>query len=268
MRRIGDSSGESWHMGGRMVPFIISLILLLSWEFLSRMDLIPALFFPPPSSILDYVYRSMLNGELPNALGFTLRRLAIGFLLGAVPGLVLGLGMGWSRRLRVIVDPFIAAFYPIPKIAILPLIMLIFGIGETSKILVISVSAFFPVLINTIAGVRQIPPVYLEIAQNYGAGWWKTLWRVVFPGSLPMTLAGIKIAVNTSLLIVIAVELIAANNGLGVMIWFAWQTLRIQELYAVLLVIALVGIGFDIFMQWISGQVIPWQSHPDSQKAK
>lgn len=230
----------------------------LAWELLARAGLLSRIFLPAPSIIFAFAVQSTLKGELPAALGTTLGRIAAGFILGGTAGLTLGWAMGTSTRLRRLMDPFIAALHPVPKIAIFPLILFLFGLGETSKIVTIAISAFFPMLINTIAGVRQINPLYIEAAQNYGASRWKTIRSVILPGSLPMALAGMRIALNTSLVIAIAVELVGARRGLGVMIWFAWQTLRIEQLYATLFVIALVGIASNYLLEWASRRLAPW----------
>ena len=166
--------------------------------------------------------------------------------------------MGWSPRLRQIIDPLIAAIHPIPKIAIFPLIMIIFGIGEASKIVAISIAAFFPMLLNCMSGVRQLNPVYFEVTQNYRASPWKTFSRVIVPGSLPLILTGTRLAINMAMVIAIAVELLAAKEGLGVIIWFSWQTLRIEELYASLVVIAVLGISINLFLQYLSKRLTPW----------
>ena len=202
----------------------------------------------------------ILDGRIATHLTASAIRLGLGFLIGGSIGLLLGLAMGWSARLRAFLDPIIAAVHPIPKIAIFPLIMIIFGIGETSKIVAISIAAFFPMLINSMTGVRQINPVYFEVARNYRASRMKTFSRVVVPGSLPSILSGIRLAVNMSLVISIAVELLAAKEGLGVIIWFSWQTLRIEELYASLIVIAVLGIGINGFIQLLARHFTPWSS--------
>jgi ABC-type nitrate/sulfonate/bicarbonate transport system permease component len=258
---------RSGWVGKIILPVLGILIVFTAWELLSRANLISRIFLPAPTRILSFLVESLLNGELAAAFSATIGRIIVGFLLGAIPGLLLGWAMGWSGRLRRLMDPIIAATHPIPKIAIFPLIMIMFGIGEASKVVAIALTAFFPMLINTIAGVRQINPVYIEVARNYGASRWKTIQRVVLPASLPMVLAGVRIAVNTSLVIAIAVELLAARNGLGVMIWFAWQTLRIQELYAALFIIALIGIGFNVFLEWASRRLAPWH-YPSSAEER
>ena len=166
-------------------------------------------------------------------------RMIPGLLLGAVPGLLLGLAMGWSRALRRALDPILMAIHPIPKIAILPLLMIFFGIGEASRIAVASVAAFFPMLISTMAGVQQINPIYFEVARNYGASPFKLFTRVILPGSLPLALSGLRLAANVTLLVTIAAEIVMADRGLGSLVWLAWETLRIELLYATLTVVSL-----------------------------
>lgn len=239
-------------------PALFIILALIIWQWLSMSGRISALFFPAPTTILMTLWEMIQEGTLWPNLKATLIRLFIGFLIGGSAGLLLGLMMGWSQRLRTIADPLIAAFHPIPKIAIFPLIMIIFGIGEASKIVAIAIAAFFPMLINSMAGVRQLNPVYFEVTHNYGASKWKTFSRVVVPGSSPSILTGVRLAINMSMVIAIAVELLAAKEGLGVVIWFSWQTLRIEELYASLVVIGLLGVGINIFLQTLTRRMTPW----------
>ena len=124
---------------------------------------------------------------------------------------------------------------------------------------VVAVGVFFPMLINTMAGVRQISLIHFEVAQNYGASLFKVFTRVVVPGSLPLVLTGARLALNIALLLTIAVEMVAAQEGLGEMIWFAWETLRTEELYASLIVIAALGISFNFLLQRLRARLVPWQ---------
>jgi len=241
------------------LPVTVVVVALAAWEWQARRGGLSRLFFPPPSTIAETLAGLVTSGEITPHLGATLSRVFLGLALGGLPGFLLGLAMGWSRRLRAVVDPFIAAAHPIPKISILPLIMIIFGIGEASKVVTVAVGAFFPLLINTMAGVRQISPIYFEVAENYGARQLKVFTRVVVPGSLPLVLTGVRLALNISLLITIAVELVAAQEGLGEMIWFAWETLRTEELYASLIVIAALGIGLNFLLQRLTARLVPWQ---------
>jgi NitT/TauT family transport system permease protein len=239
--------------------FILLLILLL-WEIGGRLGAISTLFFPAPTIIARSLMDMIASGELWVDLRATLLRLGLGLSIGGGLGLLLGLLMGWSKRLRVVVDPFVAAVHPIPKITILPLIMIVLGIGESSKIALVAIATFFPMLINTMAGVRQIRPIHFEVAENYGASQHHVMTHVVLPGSLPLILTGARLALNTALVLTIAVELLTAQEGLGATVWLAWETLRTEELYAVLLVIALLGIGFNWGLQYLTGRMVPWEA--------
>jgi len=248
-----------------LLPILFIAALLVLWEWSALSGRISALFFPPPTAILRTLVELLVNGALPIATTATLARLTLGCIIGCIPGLILGLAMGWSNRLRIMIDPIVAALHPLPKIAILPLLLIIFGIGETSKVAAIAISAFFPMLINSMAGVRQINPVYFEVTRNYRASQWKIFSRVVLPGSLPLVLTGLRLAISVAMVITITVELVAAKAGLGVMIWFAWQTLRIEDLYAVLVITGLLGVAINFILQHLSTRLCPWYSDQQSK---
>jgi len=255
-----------WRRLEAWLPAIIIGLGLALWEWFSRTGRLSTLFFPAPTTIIETLVQMTISGKMAINLKATLERLVIGFVCGGLAGLLLGLAMGWSTRLRQIVDPLIAAIHPIPKIAIFPLIMIIFGIGEASKVVAISIAAFFPMLINCMTGVRQLNPVYLEVTQNYRASTWKTFSRVIVPGSLPLILSGTRLAINMAMVICIAVELLSAKEGLGVIIWFSWQTLRIEELYASLVVIALLGLTINLGLQYLSKKFTPWYTDQTDQQ--
>ena len=142
----------------------------------------------------------------------------------------------------------------------LPLILILMGIGESTKIFVAAMGAFFPMVINTAAGVRQIHKIYFEVAQNYGASRSKVLLRVILPGSLPAIMTGLLLATNVTLLLTIAVEMVTARDGLGATIWLAWQTMRSENLWASLVLITLLGIGFNLLLRQLTRLFIPWQA--------
>lgn len=244
---------------GAWLPTFLVVAFLAAWESAARGGLISALFFPPPSVIAATLAGQVGNGVLLGSLGITLQRLLLGMIVGGVPGLLLGQLLGWSPRTRGAISPFIAAAHPIPKIAILPLIMVVFGVGETSLVVVAATGAFFPMLINTMVGVQQINPIHFEVARNYGAGPWKVFTRVILPGSLPFMLAGLLLALNVTLLLTIAVEMVSASTGLGAAIWLAWQTMHVDDIYANLVVITVFGVGFNLLIQHLRRRLIPWQ---------
>lgn len=242
------------------LPAIVFLLLLLAWEIAARNGRLSALLFPAPTVIGARLVRLLGNGELLNDLGVTGLRMGIGFAVGCGLGTTLGLLMGWSRLLRAAVDPVIAAFHPLPKITLFPLIMVFFGIGETSKLVIIAIACFFPMVVSAAAGVRQISPIHFEVAQNYGASRWNTFKHVVFPGSVPLLLNGLRLAFNTALLSVITVEIISASQGLGAMIWLAWETLRTEDLYVALFVIAVFGVVANRGLRSLAARLAPWQA--------
>jgi ABC-type nitrate/sulfonate/bicarbonate transport system permease component len=252
------SSGQYKGSWLKALPYLAILVLLALWQWQASSQGISSLLFPPPTKILSTMVKETLNGSLLTNLAITLQRLFFGFLIGSVSGMLLGLVMGLSRPVRTLFEPFVSAIHPMPKIALLPLIMIFFGIGEMSKIVAIALGAFFPLLINSLAGVNQIRPIYFEVAQNYGANRWKTFTRIVVPGSLPLVLSGFLLALNTALLMTISVELVSAHEGLGAMIWLAWQTLRTEELYVALIVIALLGLIFNFLFKWLKTILSPW----------
>ena len=248
------ASSERW------IPALIVAAGLALWEWAARTGHIRALFFPPPSEIAETFVQLAGSGRLWLNLRASLSRLFSGYTLGAIPGLILGLVTGRSRRLRVILDPLIAAAHPVPKVSLLPLIMIIFGIGDASKVVTIAIVCFFPMLIGAMAAVREIPSIYFEVAENYGARFQQVLTRVVAPATLPLVLSAVRLSLNTALLLTIAVELITAREGLGAMIWFAWETLRTEELYATLAVTALLGVGFNAILELLMRRLVPWQA--------
>jgi NitT/TauT family transport system permease protein len=141
--------------------------------------------------------------------------------------------------------------------------MVLFGIGEGSKVMVIAAAVFFPVLINAMAGVRQIQPAHIEIAVNYGSGRLNVLRHVILPAALPLVLAGIRQATNVALLVAIAVEMTAPDTGLGALVWVSWQVLRVERLYATLVIIALLGVALNGGLEWIGRRYAAWM--PDRE---
>ncbi len=248
---------------GAWPALLASVALLALWETWARTSGSASILFPAPSVIASVLLRGLGSGELPRTVGATLVRLAAGLVLGGVPALGLGLAMGFSPRVRAAVDPLVAAAHAIPKIAVLPILMILLGLGEAPKIAVVASAAFFPLLISTMSGVRQISPIHFEVAHGYGASAPRVFWRVLVPGSLPQILSGTRLAFNAALLITIALEIVASRNGLGATIWLAWQTMRVEELYASLAVTSLIGVGFNSALAFVGRRLVPWHSTPE-----
>ena len=178
--------------------------------------------------------RFLASGELGTNAWITLQRIVIGALLGGIPGTLLGLAMGMNRYVRAYFDPVIKLLYPIPKIAILPLIIFIFGLAEQTKWVVVAIGVFFLMAINTEAGVRQIEHIYLDVARAYRARPSTIFFRVLLPGALPNVMAGVKLSVGIAIVLDVAAEFTATKAGLGFAIYNAQQLLDIDTLYAAL----------------------------------
>jgi ABC-type nitrate/sulfonate/bicarbonate transport system permease component len=239
---------------------LLILAALAVWEITAHAGWISTLFFPAPSTIAAGFLTMTSSGELAANLGATLYRFGLGLATGGTAGFLMGIALGLSPRLRRILDPLVSGLYAMPKLALFPLFLILFGLGDTSRIVLIALAAFFPLLINTIAGVRQINPDYFEIARSYGTSPALLLRSVVIPGSLPSVLSGLRLAVGTTLMITIAVELINAKLGLGAIIWTSWQTLRTENLYVALFTAGALGIGSHLLLEYLSRLLAPWQA--------
>jgi NitT/TauT family transport system permease protein len=234
--------------------------LLAAWELLVRAGILDRRFFPPPSEVLVTLFRMIRSGELAEAVTVTLARLVVGFVAGSLIGVVVGLLMGLSRLVRAAMQPVIGAIYPIPKIAILPLVMLIFGLGDMSRYVIVAIGVVFLVLLNTAAGVMSIEPIYLDVGRNFGAGRFDMLRTIALPGSLPLIFTGLRLAWGTGLLLIVAAEFVGARSGLGYLIWNSWQTFSVDEMYAGLVVISAIGLlSFAIF-DFLEGWLVPWRA--------
>ena len=243
----------------RIVTLLAPLILLLLWEALVQARLLDRRFFPAPSSIVG-TFVSLAQTSLAGHIGISLSRAAIGFLIGAVPAILLGVVMGLVPLVRAALQPIVGALFAIPKVAILPLIMLIFGLGEQSKWAIIATAVFFQVLISTTAGVANIDRIYLDVGRNFGAGRLATFWTIALPGALPLIFAGIRLGWGVSLLLLVTAEMVAAKSGLGYLIWQSWQTFTIEEMYVGLVTIAVLGMLSFWLLDLLEAWLIPWKS--------
>lgn len=226
---------------------------------LSRTALIDPRLFPPPTVIIATVVDMAKSGVLFSAIGISMLRIFGGFFLGAVTGIVVGLLMGMYVPIRFFVSPLIMALMPIPTLALLPVIMFIFGIGEWAKIITIAGSVFFPVAINTMAGVVNIEQIYVDVAKNYGAGSRDFFFKIALPGSLPVMLEGIQMGQAIALLTIVAAEMIGAQSGIGFLIWTKYKAFLLPQMYAGLVMISFFGYFFSLFVRLLKVKLMPWK---------
>src|SRR5579871_4485288 len=234
--------------------------LLAVWQMLLAFGLGDRHFVPAPSDIAVRFWALTLNGELALHTAVTLWRVFAGFVIGAVPAVVIGLAMAMFRPARIFFDPLIAALMPIPKVALMPLLLLAFGFGDASKIALVAIAVFFPVIVNTYAGAANIDKIYWDVAKNYGASQFVLFTRVVFFGALPMIFAGLRIALAVSFVVLVAAEFVASKTGIGYLIWNSWELLQVDYMFVGIIVIGILGLITAVLFQEIERKLIPWKA--------
>lgn len=252
---------QAWQKSYPAWLSVVSIIvLLLIWEGICRCGIVSYLFLPAPSDILNALKVLLVEGEITASLAASMYRICLGFLLGSALGLAVGIATGASSLVDRIGTPIVSALYPIPKIALLPLFILWLGIGELSKVTIIASGVFFPIAMNTYSGVKNIDPLLLKVAVSFNASKSMILKSVVLPGALPMIFTGFRIAAGTSLLLLVAAEMIAAQEGIGALILHYGDLMITDKLMAGVIVLSLLGLAFNITLQWIEKRIIPWKT--------
>lgn len=261
VQRIAAITGATTRMrlaGVLPIGWLSPIVLLLLWELAAYLGWINVAFFPAPSTILGTGIAQAQTAQFWSDIGISLKRIAIGLAMGSVPGILVGLAMGLFPPVREAFRPLIAAIFPIPKIALLPLLLLIFGIGEMSKYVVIGINVFFLMAINTLAGVVNTPAIYFEVAKNLRASRLKTYLTVALPGALPGIFTGLRICLGTALILLVAVEFSAADSGVGYRIWWAWTVFWVDTMYVGFFVIALLGLAASYVVDHLERRFVPW----------
>lgn len=235
------------------------VLLLAAWQVAAEVDLIDRQLFPPPSQTLVRAGEMLANGELITDLGATVARLLVGYVIGALLGIVVGLAMGTWRPLNAALGPTFSALYALPKIAILPLLLLIFGLTETPKILAVAITIFFVLQINTLSGIRQIDPRIIEASRAYGATGLRQFRFVVIPAALPSIFTGLRVAAGLGVIVITAVEFVASNTGLGFLIWNSWQLFQPERMFVGLITVSLLGAVIAFLVTIAEYVAIPWR---------
>ena len=229
---------EASILGGTAV-----LIVVAMWQAVwSYTDWISPLFFSGPSAIAKAFWSSLTGGNLLADLAFSGKNFTIGFGLALVSGVVLGVIIGWYRRIRMVLDPFLNALYAAPRIAMMPLIIIWFGIGMWSKVFIVFLSAFFPILVNTAAGIRNMDRDLLRAARAFCASDWQIFKTLAIPGSVPFILTGVRQGVAVGLIGVVVGEMLGSSEGIGFMVAYGGQTFQTDTLFVGFVIIAFAGI--------------------------
>lgn len=244
------------------------IVLLVAWQLVAGNNLIDKRIYTPPLDIITAARDLLSSGTLQSDLGATSLRLVLGYIIGVIPGIVFGILLGHFRVARASLSPTFSALYSIPKIAILPVMLVIFGLGETPRLLTVAISTFFIMQINVMDGVRSIDARLLEAGRSYGANGVKLFRHVVLPATLPAVFTGLRVCAGVALIVVTAAEFVASNNGLGYLIWNSWTLFQPDQMYVGLVCTAVLGAVFTGLVVLIQRFALPWQSRGTTKRRR
>ncbi len=243
----------------RWLSWLSPLLLLVLWEGAVQAGILNRIFVPPPSEVVVALVDGLVDGSLVADVVVSSERIALGFLIGAIPATLLGIWSGLNRTVYYLVRPLATMLYPVPKIALLPLVIVVLGIGEVSKIATVAMSVFLMVVIHTIGGVMQVDRRYFEVGRLYGANQ-RTLFRTVaLPASLPAIIEGWKLAMGFALTLIVGVEFVGASNGIGYRIWQSYELYAIADMMAAVCLIAALGWVLTVGLDEMERLLVPWR---------
>jgi ABC-type nitrate/sulfonate/bicarbonate transport system permease component len=238
--------------------FAFLAFLAVLWELAGRGGWVHRLFFPPLSSILAALWAGVLSAEIPRHVGVSLWRGALGYALAGVVAITLGVLMGYWRRAYEAGEILVEFLRAIPAPAIVPVAIVILGIGDGMKVFVIFLACSFPILINTIDGVRGVDPVLVRTARTFGYSGTTILARVVLPAASPFIMTGLRIALAIALIVVVVSEMVGATSGIGYYILEAQRTFKVPRMYAGMLVLALLGFALNRCFLLVDARLMAW----------
>jgi len=248
---------------GVLKKSIVIILFLLFWESASRFRLVDPLFLPPFSEVVRAWWNMMLSGELWHHFESSIFRSVFGFALALALAIPLGLTVGWYPLARDLLLPFLEMFRNTAALALLPVFLLIFGIGEFSKVAIVAFACFWPMLLNTITAVRDVDPLLVKSARAMNLGSFRLFCKVILPASVPTIFTGIRMAGTGAILVLIAAEMVGAKAGLGYFITYAQYNFLIPEMYAGIATISLLGLAINCGLTGIERRLSRWKQEPN-----
>ena len=243
----------------RLRPFILIGVVLLAWELAARSGLWSPLLFPSLGTIGRELGKFVAGTDGLLEAWTSLQRALSGFALAAVMGVMLGMLMGRSAFIAGLLEPLFSGTYAVPKLALFPIFIFIFGIGSLSKVALVFLECLYPMVIITSQGARNVNRVLLWSAQNMGASRNEILRRVVIPATAPFIFAGLRVALPVALIVVIITEMVSSADGLGYLVIYALSSLQTARMLAVVVVIALLGLLLDWLLVWLRDRLVYWE---------
>jgi sulfonate transport system permease protein len=248
-----------------IASWIAPLVLLVSWELLAQAGWLSPQVLPAPSKVARTAFKLLLSGSLLNDLGVSMLRAAAGFVIGGSIGFALGTLVGFSRIAHALIDRSVQMIRAIPFLALVPLVIVWFGVGEAEKIFLVALGVAFPIYINTTLGIRQVDPKLLELGRVQGLSTWQLIRRIILPGALPSILTGVRYSLATAWLALVVAETIGAQSGLGFLAMDAREFLRTDVIVLTIVIYALIGVLADSIARWLERRLLGW--HPNYSDA-
>lgn len=244
-----------------VLSWIAPILLVLIWEASAQAGWLTPQILPAPSKILQTAIKLTISGSLLTDLGTSLLRAIAGFAIGGAVAFVLGTLVGFSRLAEAMIDRSVQMVRAIPFLALLPLVIVWFGVGEGQKIFLVALGVAFPIYINTVLGIRQVDPKLLELGRVQGLGNWQLIRRIILPGALPSILTGVRYALATAWLALVVAETIGAQSGLGFLAMDAREFLRTDVIVLTIVIYALIGVAADSITRLLERRLLAW--HPN-----
>ena len=253
--------------GGGFVPRPVGLVgpvvfvaVIALWEAGSRSGVIPALVLPAPSEVFAAFADLIRTGLLWEHVSASLQRLVVGWTLGTLLGMAVGLAIGLFSLARAGLAPVVAALFPVPKIALLPLFVIWFGIGEGSKVATILFGTFFPTVVATYGGVDNVDRTLIRMGQSFGLSWWSIVRKIILPGALPAILPGFRISAAIAIVLLVAAEMIGAEYGVGAYILLAGSLMATDELIAGVTILSVIGLTVNWLIGRVERRLLRWRT--------
>jgi len=251
-------------MNTRLYQALFILLLLSIWQFVPATGLINPHFLTPLSEVLKTLWRLSVSGQLHGHLAVSLKRILLGLGMSIVIGCPLGLLMGWFKDFEKVVDAPLQAGRQISALALFPVFILFFGIGELSKVVIIFWASIWPILLNTIAGVQNIDPLLIKSARSMGASGGRLLMKLILPAVTPSILTGIRLGGAYAVMVLVAAEMVGANSGLGFLVLNSQETFKIPEMYAGIIALGLFGLLINNLLLALEKRTTRWKETRES----
>jgi ABC-type nitrate/sulfonate/bicarbonate transport system permease component len=258
-RPVAFRGGGFTPKAGRYAGWIALLLVIGFWQVAGSTGLVNPLFLPAPWGIARAIYQLAISGALWHHLSYSIMRIGVGWILGTIAGVIVGFAIGLSSLARGVGITFISALFPIPKIALLPLLILWLGIGEEPKIATIALGVFFSTAISVYSGVDSVPRNLIRMAQSFNVPFHAIVRRVIWPGALPSILAGFRITASIALLLVVSAEMIGAEFGIGAFVLQAGNLMQTDQLLAGVVILSLFGLAVGRLINWLETRLLHWR---------